>query len=146
MTMRVGAQGRFLIGIGLVFLLVCCGLAVLLFSCDVVEQRFATYQDAVDAGALHSNSFIPPFAPKSATHIHDVHNPDTNTGSGSFRFDPTDAKDSEGSLLRNDLSDTERQRLKEVPGQREKAYKVDVYLLFVDRDEGTCRYWIERNQ
>jgi hypothetical protein len=108
-----------------------------------VDQRFATYQEAVAAGALHEGSFIPPFIPKSATNNHDVHNADINTGHGSFEFHVDDAEDFKQSIVNNELPEAELEKLADLPARQEKAYRRGYYLLFVDWKVGECRWRLE---
>ncbi len=130
---------------------VCVGGAILvLAACPElfgpslrVDQRFATYHEAVAAGALHVDSYIPPFIPKSATNIHDVHNADINTGHGSFEFDADDVDDFKQSIVQDELPDAELEKLRDLPAPQEKAYRRDYYLLLVDWELGECRWWLE---
>jgi hypothetical protein len=108
-----------------------------------VDQSFATYQEAVDAFALHEGSFIPPCTPKSATNIHDIHDADINTGHGSFEFDVADAEDFKKSILGRELSLVEREESSVAPTPQEDAYRLEFHLLFVDWRAGTCRWLIE---
>ncbi len=124
-----------------------------LSSCDdlvgpslEVDQRFATHQEAVDAGALHGNSFIPPFTPKSATDIHDIHDADINTGHGSFSFDPNNAEDFRKSIAQQEVDTAELKALETIPEPGEEAYRTEDHVLFVDWDAGKCRYWLEVNR
>lgn len=118
----------------LVSVLTSCGLML-----ERVDNIYPTYQAAVDAGALHGNSFIPSFTPKSATEIHDVHDADVNTGHGTFRFDPNDAEDFRKALEGNETSPSENE---EQPAASERTYFVDDFLVYVDWAKGECRYWL----
>lgn len=116
----------------------------LVASCELgpslkVDRTYPTHQAAVDAGALHGNSFIPWFTPKSATEIHDVHDADVNTGHGTFRFDPKNAED-----FRTALQGREKPPAgSEVrPKSTENTYIVEDFLVYVDWSNGECRYWL----
>lgn len=104
-----------------------------------IDKTYPTYQAAVDAGALHENSFIPSFTPKNATEIHDVHNADINTGHGSFKFDPNDAEDFRAALNGNEQTPSANE---EEPTASERSYFVEPFLVYVDWSKGECRYWL----
>lgn len=61
--------------------------AIFLWPRDVVELKFATYQLAVEAGAVEKE-WLPSFLPRSAKDIYSTSNLDSNTGLVRFSFGP----------------------------------------------------------
>lgn len=70
-------------------------------SCGKVELEFKSIGDAVAAGAIHENSYIPDCLPLSSTDIYVSFDPDLNIGRGGFRFDTKDRKEFEIMLEKN---------------------------------------------
>lgn len=84
---------------GFVKRLTACGIAVGLmaaglYTCarmDEMESTYAGYDAVVADGAIH-RGWVPPWLPRSATDIHELHNLDTNARWMVFSFDPADAR------------------------------------------------------
>ena len=108
-----------------------------------VNQHFASYDEAVAGHALHAGSFMPPCTPRSATDIHDIHNADTNTGHGSFRFDPDNAGDLRASLIGTELSISYGQPGAPQPTSSEQACRFQDHFLLIDWQAGTCEWVLD---
>jgi hypothetical protein len=66
------------------------GVVVFLTWLETPSAAYDSYDDAVRAGAVGPNGWIPAFLPKSASQIVERHNIDTNESSLTFQYSASD--------------------------------------------------------
>ncbi len=119
---------------------VLCLPFIWLAGCDTMSSQFATRKEAEE---IIRKGWLPASLPESAYDIRESHNLDSNRGSGSFRFKPSDAESFKNRLTPTTKAGNATGSGQAMPGVAEVQYYQDGdFYLEIDWERGEGRFWL----